>query len=194
VATSIPEHSEPRRRADAVRNRARVLDAAAAAFAEHGSAVSIEQIAREADVGAGTIYRHFANRDALLAAIVARRMEEVTAWAREREGSPADVLFDFVDMMGRSAVADGGLADALAEANSAGDALAASEADFMVLLDGLVAAAVSSGELHRDVSARAIKAMIVGQQWVARTGDVAAAAAHLAVLQRGARTAAGTAS
>src|ERR1700730_10881206 len=56
-------------RADAERNRVRLLETAKAAFAEKGSAASLDEIARIAGVGAGTLYRHFPTRDALVAAV-----------------------------------------------------------------------------------------------------------------------------
>jgi AcrR family transcriptional regulator len=175
-------------RADAVRNRGRILDAAAAAFGAHGASVSIEEIAREAGVGTGTIYRHFTNRDALLQAVVSQRMDEIVASARSTPGTPAEVLFGFIDMMGRTAADDEGLTDAIAETATNQQVLATVESSFMQLLDELVIAAQTSGELRDDLSARSVKAMIVGQQSVARTGDAAAAAAHLGVIERGARS------
>lgn len=186
-STQSADAAVPAQRSDAVRNRARILDAAATAFALHGSSVSIEQVAREAGVGAGTIYRHFANRDALLEAIVSQRIDEIVTSVRSAVGSPGHVLFQLIEMMGRTAVLDEGLTRAIADATVDGGQLVAVEAVFMQLLDELVEAAHRSGELRRDVSARSVKAMIVGQQSVARTGDSAAAAAHLAVIERGAR-------
>lgn len=56
-------------RSDARRNRERLLEAATAAFTEHGAAASLESIARDAGVGIGTLYRHFPNREALVEAI-----------------------------------------------------------------------------------------------------------------------------
>ena len=56
-------------RADAQRNRTRLLETAKAAFAEKGSGASLYEIARTAGVGAGTLYRHFPTRDALVAAV-----------------------------------------------------------------------------------------------------------------------------
>ncbi|HEY8547916.1 MAG TPA: helix-turn-helix domain-containing protein [Acidimicrobiales bacterium] len=58
------------RRADALRNRQRLLDAARAAFAEHGTGASLEDVARRAGVGVGTLYRHFPHRDDLVEALV----------------------------------------------------------------------------------------------------------------------------
>ena len=66
-------------RADAERNRARLLETAKAAFAEKGSAASLDEIARIAGVGAGTLYRHFPTRDALVAAVYRKETEQLAA-------------------------------------------------------------------------------------------------------------------
>jgi AcrR family transcriptional regulator len=68
------------RRADAQRNRDRVLAAAREAFAERGPSTSLEEIARRAGVGIGTLYRHFPNRQALLEAVY---VDEVASLCRE---------------------------------------------------------------------------------------------------------------
>jgi AcrR family transcriptional regulator len=74
-------------RADAKRNRALLLDAARAAFTERGSDASLEDIARRAQVGVGTLYRHFPNRQALIEAVY---VEEVEALCRSA-GDVADL-------------------------------------------------------------------------------------------------------
>jgi AcrR family transcriptional regulator len=68
-------------RADAERNRVRLLETAKAAFAEKGSAASLDEIARIAGVGAGTLYRHFPTRDALVAAVYRNETEQLVAAA-----------------------------------------------------------------------------------------------------------------
>src|SRR6266705_6820184 len=69
-------------RADAQRNYARLLDAASAAFVEHGADdVSLEEIARRAGVGIGTLYRHFPPRQALLEAVYRDQVEVMSARA-----------------------------------------------------------------------------------------------------------------
>ena len=62
-------------RADAQRNRARLLEVAQTVFAEQGTSASIDEIARRAGVGVGTLYRHFPTKDALFEAIVVARVE-----------------------------------------------------------------------------------------------------------------------
>jgi AcrR family transcriptional regulator len=68
-------------RADAQRNRVRLLETAKAAFAEKGSGASLDEIARTAGVGAGTLYRHFPNRDALVAAVYRNETEQLVVAA-----------------------------------------------------------------------------------------------------------------
>ena len=78
-------------RADAQRNRAQLLAAARDAFTENGSAASLEDIARRAEVGVGTLYRHFPTRQALLEAVY---VEEVEALCRSAEDFADDEPWD----------------------------------------------------------------------------------------------------
>src|SRR5579875_422962 len=73
--------SERAPRADARRNRESVLDAASELFALHGDAVQMDEIAERAGLGVGTLYRHFADKQALLAAIIGRRFATMTTIA-----------------------------------------------------------------------------------------------------------------
>ena len=75
-------------RADAQRNLDRVLEAASDCFAEQGVDVSIDEIARRAGVGHGTVFRRFPSKDALLSAVVLRRVVELTAAAEAALGEP----------------------------------------------------------------------------------------------------------
>src|SRR3984885_11076494 len=75
-------------RADARRNRERVLEAARAAFGAEGSDVSLDEIARRAGVGAGTVYRHFATKEALFEAVVFDRIAELVEEARTLSKDP----------------------------------------------------------------------------------------------------------
>ncbi len=74
------------KRADARRNYDKVLTAAREAFLEGGEATSLEEIARRAGVGIGTLYRHFPNRQALLEALYAGEVEELSSSAAELDG------------------------------------------------------------------------------------------------------------
>src|SRR5689334_8476225 len=70
-------------RADARRNRERILAAARVACAEHGPAVQMDDVARRAGVGVGTVYRHFPTKDALIQALVAEKIRVTTENLRE---------------------------------------------------------------------------------------------------------------
>ena len=70
-------------RADAQRNRARILDIAKRAFTRSGATVSLDDVARRARIGAGTLYRHFPTRDALLEAVYRTEVEKLAAAERE---------------------------------------------------------------------------------------------------------------
>ncbi|WP_067846317.1 TetR/AcrR family transcriptional regulator [Nocardia lijiangensis] len=83
-------------RADAQRNRARVLAAAQRAFAERGVAVSLAEVARRAGVGAGTVYRHFPTKSDLLEAVMQQRVDRLARLAAERLGArdPGAAFFE----------------------------------------------------------------------------------------------------
>jgi AcrR family transcriptional regulator len=77
-------------RADAERNRRAILDAAEAVFGEHGLDVGVAEIAARAGVGRGTLFRNFASKEDLIAAIVSERMAETAGRARELLASDRD--------------------------------------------------------------------------------------------------------
>ena len=78
-----PECADKPLRADAKRNRDKVLTAARAAFTENGASTSLEAIARRAGVGIGTLYRHFPTRQALLEAVYVDEVEQLARAAGE---------------------------------------------------------------------------------------------------------------
>ena len=102
-------------RADAQRNRARILAAAQEVFAERGAAASTEEVARRAGVAIGTVFRHFPTKPELLAAIMKARLADVTARAAElAESDPADGLFTFFRELSGVAAATRTVVDLLA--------------------------------------------------------------------------------
>lgn len=93
-------------RADAQRNRAKILAAAEQVFAEGGPEASTEEVARRAGVAAGTVFRHFPTKADLLQALMKSLLEQVTADATELavNGDPATGLFEFFGrLVGRTA-------------------------------------------------------------------------------------------
>ncbi len=85
-------------RADARRNRERLLATAKAAFTEVGADVSLDEIARRAGVGIGTLYRHFPTRDALVEAVYRREVEQLAGAATRLLGSlpPGEALYEWM--------------------------------------------------------------------------------------------------
>src|SRR4029453_6912389 len=88
-------------RADARRNRARLLQVAAEAFATGGLGVPLDEIARRAGVGPGTLYPHFPAKEALFAAVVHDRLRNLVDAARalRHAGDAGAALFEFVDLL-----------------------------------------------------------------------------------------------
>lgn len=85
----------PRMRADARRNRERILQAARAVFAKSGSDAQMDDVAVAAGVGVGTVYRHFPNKDALIGELVKQKFETIADGLREakaRGGDPGEAL------------------------------------------------------------------------------------------------------
>lgn len=105
-------------RADARRNRARVLAAAQEAFAAEGVVVPLDEIARRAGVGAGTVYRHFPTKEALFEAVVADRLEALAEDGRKALAEPdaGKAFYDFLAHVMTDADQKRDLADALTRA------------------------------------------------------------------------------
>jgi AcrR family transcriptional regulator len=109
---------EPRMRADARRSRAKLLEAATEAFAETGADAPLEDIARRAGVGIGTLYRHFPTRVDLQAAVYRSQVETVCAAADEYmiSASPEQALAGWLRAMAAYLATKRGLSRALVEA------------------------------------------------------------------------------
>jgi AcrR family transcriptional regulator len=91
--------SERPLRADARRNRERILESAREVFSESGSEAQIDDVARRARVGVGTVYRHFPTKEALLIELVRQKFRGLTARTREaleRTGEPFEVIADLM--------------------------------------------------------------------------------------------------
>jgi len=155
-------------RADAARNRARVLEVAYDTFAAEGLSVPIDEIARRAGVGAGTVYRHFPTKDDLFRAVIEDRILGIVddGLALLTSGDPGDALFTFLrSIVLQWGATDRGLTDALAGAGiKIDDAVPQFEESFLSLLGGLLSAAQDAGTVRRDVAVRDVKAIVVGCQ------------------------------
>ena len=107
-------------RADAARNRTRILDAARTAFAESGLDVGVEEIARRAGVGKGTLYRRFPTKDALVRAIFEDRLDELEAMADRALAEPDawEAFRRFMADAARMQASDQGFLDVVAQRGS----------------------------------------------------------------------------
>lgn len=168
-------------RADAMKNRQRILDAAAEVFAAHGVSVPIDIVAERAGVGVGTLYRHFPTKEALFEAIVERKVEDL-ADAAEAAGAAEDPdasFFAFVRQLAREASNKQDLFDAL---DSAGIDVKArcpgSIARMEAALGALIARAAEAGALRDDVDANDVLGLVVGTCHGARRMGADAATAE----------------
>jgi AcrR family transcriptional regulator len=144
-------------RADAWRNREKILRAAREAFAESGYSVQLDEIAARAGVGPGTVYRHFPSKDALFQAVVAARIEDLIDDARAgaRAPDPGSAFFGFLARIGEEAAAKRDLPDAIAIAGSLQDALNAA-------LDVLLRRAQESGAVRADIGTADLIVLLKG--------------------------------
>jgi AcrR family transcriptional regulator len=162
--------AEPARplRADAARNRARVLEVAYETFAAEGLGVPIDEIARRAAVGAGTVYRHFPTKEDLFRAVIEDRISRIVDDGRTllASGDPGEGLFTFLrSMVLQWGATDRGLADALAGVGiDFKGAVPDAEEAFLGLLGELLRAAEKAGTVRRDVDVADVKAIVVGTQ------------------------------
>jgi len=155
-------------RADAARNRARVLEVAYDTFAAEGLAVPVDEIARRAGVGAGTVYRHFPTKDELFRAVVEDRLERVVEDGRAllESGEPGTALFTFLrSIVLQWGATDRGLAEALAGVGiDIAQAAPESEDAFLAVLRELLQAAQVAGTVRDDLGVGEVKAILVGCQ------------------------------
>src|SRR5436305_6067641 len=144
---------EKRLRTYAERYRRRVLDAAAALFSERGLDVGVGEIAESAGVGRATLFRNFACKEDLISAIVVDRMNDAGDRGRVLLDAedPVEALFQFLDeLVGRQQL-DRALFEAVSDAWLANDAIREAHAEFLGVVDQLLARAKETGEVRDDV-------------------------------------------
>ncbi|HEY3504540.1 MAG TPA: helix-turn-helix domain-containing protein [Actinocatenispora sp.] len=152
-------------RADARRNYERLLSVARDAITEHGADVSLDDIARTAGVGPGTLYRHFPNRDALLSEVLADWVEDLHAQAVELSSAdpPVDALDRWLGLLLGHLGTYKGLAAAII-ASTGEDHSALAHACDPIHDTGavLVARAQADGSIRPDVTAADVHRMVHG--------------------------------
>jgi AcrR family transcriptional regulator len=153
-------------RADAQRNRIRVLEAAEAVFAAEGLSVPVDVIAEKAGVGVGTLYRHFPTKEKLFEAIVIDRITVLAAEARCRATDaedPGAAFFGFLDHMVEVSAAKRDLIMALAGAGVEFEVVAAeAKEELKAAIEALLARAQAAGAVRPDVTAPVVMGLVGG--------------------------------
>lgn len=171
------KHSQPARRkprADAQRNRQRILQVAKVAFTRSGANASLDDIAKEAGVGPGTLYRHFPTREELLQAVYRSEMEKLVAAGRKFTQSmpPIDALrawlLLFVDAIETKQIIAPALNTLIGDHKKV---FAASYAKTQEAIDALVKRAIKSGDIRKDLNPVDLLRALVGVAHVSTSPD-----------------------
>ncbi|MBO0804323.1 MAG: TetR/AcrR family transcriptional regulator [Nocardiopsaceae bacterium] len=144
-------------RADARRNREKVVRAAREAFAASGYGVPLDEIAALAGVGPGTVYRHFPSKEALFEAVVAARIRDLADDARRRAdgADPGEAFFGFLGRLAGEAAAKRDMPDAIEVAG-------ALRQDIFEALDLLLRHAQRAGAVRGDITAPDLIVLLKG--------------------------------
>src|SRR4029077_11349485 len=166
VTSTVSEETERPLRADARRNRERILQSARAAFAESGADAQIDDVARHAGVGVGTVYRHFPTKQALLTELVRQTFRLFTEWARAAlaaGGEPLALIEGLMRRIAETAAGDAGVQYALAStAGQARKAAAAEQGELIAVIAELTGRARRAGTIRPGIEATDIAMLICG--------------------------------
>jgi AcrR family transcriptional regulator len=152
-------------RADALRNRERLLEAARNVFSAGGPEASLEAVAHKAGVGIGTLYRHFPTRESLFEAVYRREVQELADLAErlKKETRPIEALRQWMHSVVKFVATKKGMSTALALAIAKDSDLISYSADLLTGAIGvLLEQAIVAGEVRSDVSAGDLLRAIVG--------------------------------
>lgn len=167
--------SAPRKpRSDALRNRERILEVAKEAFSRSGANISLDDVAKHAGIGAGTLYRHFPSRDALLEAVYRAEVEKLAAAEREFAATmpPIEALrawmFLFVDYIATKQI----IAPALNTiVGGPSKVFEATGTLIKAAIQALVERAIESGDIRPDLDPLDLLRALVGVSNVASVPD-----------------------
>ena len=161
-------------RTDAVRNRERILEVAKAAFTRQGANASLEEIAKQAGVGTGTLYRHFPTRDALIEGVYRNEVEKLAAAASHfaKKMSPIEALRAWMLLLVDYIAAKHIIAPALNSVVGGPSRLyEGSRTMIHGAIDELVKRAKRSGDLQRDLDAFDLLRALIGVSHVGSGAD-----------------------
>ena len=174
MARKNSQPAQRRPRSDARRNRERILDVAKTAFTRHGADASLDEIAKQAGVGAGTLYRHFPTRNALIEAVYRSEVEKLAAASRSFAAamSPIEALRSwmllFVDYIAAKHI----IAPALNSVVGGPSRLFEDSRSLIQgAMDELVKRAKKSGDVRRDLDASDLLRAVIGVSYVGSGHD-----------------------
>ncbi|MFW0797693.1 helix-turn-helix domain-containing protein [Gordonia sp. CPCC 205515] len=156
MVTSPPaaDAGRPKLRADAERNRLRILEAARELFAERGLDVTLDDVASHAGVGVGTVYRRFANRDELIVGVLTEHLARVAEAARGALDSPDpwQAVVDLLTLMASSMATDRGLAAVIMQIDHSHPDIEATKAVLTTQLTQVYERAKAAGVLRPELA------------------------------------------
>jgi AcrR family transcriptional regulator len=164
-SSALDKNVSRKPRADALRNRDRLLDAARAVFSAGGPDASLEAVARKAGVGIGTLYRHFPTREVLFEAVYRHEVEQLADLAEQlkKKTQPVEALRQWLHSIVKFVATKKGMSTALALAVSKDSDLASYSSDRLTRAgDLLLEQAIAAGEIRSDVSSDDLVRAIVG--------------------------------
>lgn len=165
------EASPPPRkpRADALRNRERVLEAAKAVFSEGGPGAGLEAVARAAGVGIGTLYRHFPTREALFEAVYRREADQLLEIARQLADNtaPLEGLRRWIEALVDFVATKKGMVEALAlAAHKPPELMAYTTGRLTEAIGLLLRRAAEAGEVRQDVGPEDLLRAVIGLSYL----------------------------
>lgn len=155
--------AKPAQRADARRNRELVIEAARERFGKCGLDCQIEDVARTAGVGVGTVYRHFPNKEALIDALIDDRFERITEKAAEalEQDDPWEAFCDLMRWSAQYQAKDRALSELLSQRPASGRRSAA-KAGLVETTEKLIRKAQRSGQMRKDVVVEDVPTILCG--------------------------------
>lgn len=172
---SRPDSAPRRARADASRNRDRILEAARNLFAERGSQVQLPEVARAAGVGIGTVYRHFPAQSDLIEAAAEQRFAEIESFARTEclRAAPGRAVETYLAHVGELLATDRGLSAAIE--SSRRTTTSEPRGDTLARLAGALALLIESdraaGAIRHDLTPADIYLLVGALSAAIRTGS-----------------------
>jgi AcrR family transcriptional regulator len=174
MATKRSQPTQRKPRADAERNRDRILEVAKDAFTQFGADASLDDVAKQAGVGAGTLYRHFPSREALIEAVYRSEVEKLAAAGRNFAETmlPIEALrawmMLFVDYIAAKKIIAPVLNTLLGRASKVFES---SHAQIWEAIRSLVKRAVKSGDIRKDLDPLDLLRALIGVSNVASSPD-----------------------